>query len=40
MIKLFKNALGDKKIIIDGNGELIKWEHIVKLYEKEKTQDE
>lgn len=38
MIKLVRNAFGDKKIIIDGNGDLIKWDYIVKLYEKEKLE--
>lgn len=37
-LKLVRNAFGDKKIIIDGNGDLIKWDYIEKLYEKEKLQ--
>uniref|UniRef100_A0A2S2NG38 Transposable element P transposase-like GTP-binding insertion domain-containing protein n=1 Tax=Schizaphis graminum TaxID=13262 RepID=A0A2S2NG38_SCHGA len=39
MIKLIQNTLGDKKIIINGKNEMIKWEYIIsKLYEKEKEE--
>lgn len=40
MIKLIRNTLGDKKIIINGKNEMIKWEYqyISKLYEKEKEE--
>lgn len=36
MVKLIKNSLGEKNILYNGNGELIKWEYIVRLFEKEK----
>uniref|UniRef100_A0A2S2PM39 Transposable element P transposase n=1 Tax=Schizaphis graminum TaxID=13262 RepID=A0A2S2PM39_SCHGA len=35
MIKLVQNAFGDKKIIVNGNGQKIRWDYIQKLYEKE-----
>lgn len=38
MIKLIRNAFGDKKVIKNGKGELIKWEYVVMLYEKEQEE--
>jgi len=38
MIKLIRNTLGDKKNIINGKNEMIKWEYISKLYVKEKEE--
>jgi len=38
MIKLIRNAFGDKKVLKNGKGELIKWEYVVMLYEKEKEE--
>jgi len=32
MLKLVRNTLGDKKSIVDGNGELIKWDYVVNLH--------
>lgn len=36
MLKLVRNAFGEKKIMQNGKGELIKWDYIQKLYKKEK----
>lgn len=38
MIKLIRNAFGDKKVLKNGKGELIKWEYVVMLYEKEQEE--
>lgn len=38
MIKLIRNAFGDKKCLMNSKGELIKCDYIVKLYEKEKAE--
>jgi len=35
MIKFVRNAFGDKKTIVNGNGQKIRWDYIQKLYEKE-----
>ncbi|CAI6357380.1 unnamed protein product [Macrosiphum euphorbiae] len=35
MIKLVRNAFGDKKTIVNGNGQKIRWDYIQKLYQKE-----
>jgi len=35
MIKLVRNTFGDKKIIVNGNGQKIRWDYVQKLYEKE-----
>lgn len=33
MLKLVRNTLGDKQVLIDGSGRFVKWEFIKKLYE-------
>jgi len=38
MIKLTRNAFGNKKVLKNGKGELIKWEYVVMLYEKEQEE--
>lgn len=38
MIKLIRNTFGDKKVLKNGKGELIKWEYVVMLYEKEQEE--
>lgn len=38
MLKLVRNTLGDLKCIYDGNGRLIKWDHIIQLFQKEKSE--
>jgi hypothetical protein len=38
MIKLTRNVLGDKKIIVDGNGGHILWEHICQLNNLQKKE--
>lgn len=37
MIKLVRNTLGDKQAIQNGKGEIIKWNHIVKLQELQES---
>lgn len=39
MIKLIRNTLGNKKMLIGANNEEIKWDHIKNLYNKEKKKD-
>lgn len=36
MLKLVRNTLGDKRVLINSQGEKIEWEYIKKLYLKEK----
>lgn len=38
MIKLIRNTLGDKKVLIGENNKEIKWDHIKNLYYKEKKE--
>lgn len=38
MLKLVRNAFGEKKCLINSKGEFIKWDYIVKLYEKENAE--
>jgi hypothetical protein len=38
MIKLARNVLGDKQIIVDGNGEHIFWEHLCQLNNLQKEE--
>lgn len=38
MVKLVRNTLGDKQILINSNGEKIEWNYIKKLYFKEKQE--
>jgi len=38
MVKPIRNSLGEKKILYNDNGESIKWEYIVRLFEKEKQE--
>jgi len=38
MLKLVRNTLGDKRILINSQGEKIEWEYIKKLYLKEKKE--
>lgn len=38
MIKLVRNTLGDKKILLNSNGDKIEWSFIKELYYKEKQE--
>lgn len=38
MIKLIRNTFGDRKIIMNSKNEIICWDYIVKLYNKEKNE--
>lgn len=38
LLKLARSGFGEKRIIQTGKGELIKWDYIQKLYEKEKIE--
>lgn len=39
MIKLVRNALGEKKITKNSKGRLVKWDYIVMLYETENQEE-
>ena len=32
MLKLVQNTLGDKKSVVDGSGDIIKWDYITNLH--------
>jgi len=39
IIKLIRNTVGDKKVLIRVNNQEIKWDHIKNCYNKEKKSD-
>lgn len=38
MLKLVRNTLGDKEILLEGDGNTIKWEHLKKLFELQQSE--
>lgn len=38
MLKLIRNTFGDKKVLVDGTGNFIKWEYIVKLVQLQESE--